>query len=73
MRCLTLLDVLFDEWLAADQAASVAWGRVSSPRHPPKAYGSDVMTAMRLQIEADELVEAMLVELRKERRQLGLI
>jgi hypothetical protein len=67
VRGLTLLDVLFEQWHAADLAAIDAWASLRIRRQARRTYGEALVAAMKLQLEADELLDAMLVQLRAER------
>lgn len=70
---MTLFDVLYEEWQATDMAAVQAWTRLRQRKEAPCASGDELLVAIRLQLEADELVRALRVQLRKERQQVPLI
>jgi hypothetical protein len=69
----TLFDVLFEKWKVADQAANDAWARLNAPHRKTSNFGDDLITAMRLQVEAAELLAALRAELGNERRQIPVI
>jgi hypothetical protein len=73
METPTLFDELFEKWKVADQAANEAWARLNAPRRKASNFGDDLIAAMRLQLEAAELLSALRAELGEERRQIPVI
>lgn len=73
MGKLTLFDVLLEEWVATDEAAIEAWSSLRSSRKIGPTYADDLLAAMRLQIQAFHLLDALSSELHKERRNIQVI
>jgi hypothetical protein len=61
---LLMFDVL-EEWDAADMAAAEARVRLRSRRDTTRTYADELIAAIKLQIEADELLEAVVTQPRR--------